>query len=578
MNLKNLLLLIIRILIILLTILAIARPAIKAEFLKTGNKHPKTAVAIIIDNSYSMSYLIDTKTSLEKAKNQIKIINEIISEDDITLLLTLDSSWNNLNGNITYGKLSEKLIDNISITATTQKISDIIKLAENKLTKSHLPNREIIILSDLQQKDLPQKIETPTYYIPTHNKTDLNNISTQNSNFSYDLIDRKSENKLRFEVHNHTSQLQEDLICRLFIDNNTIAEKVIDLKPLQTKLESFSLDLPEAGWHHGFVQVINERLTYDNKNHFAFFHNPNPSLAIITDLQILPKPLEALAKIYSDNYKIINQINYDEIINFDAILCFKKETLSEKTKFVLDKIQKQKGIIFVTDKNLDTNWREYLQENFSLKFTNFHNDNKEKLLLSSVNKFHPITNSIDLQSGIRVNDVWGIEAKQNILLEAGAYPLIITNDKSILWNFDLSSMKNPMLFNSIFPILAYNSLNYSAARKSITNYTIDDRINLTNAITLPQGDIISAEFITFSEPGIYRTEDNFFAVNIDYEESNFNKLDYNGDIKILDTSNWSEKIISSRYGFEIWKHLLLIVLILFFIEMLIVKINEKKNS
>ena len=208
MNLKNLLLLLIRILIIIFTILAIARPTIKTDYLKSSDKHPKTAIAIIIDNSYSMDFLVDTQTSLEIAKAQLHIINEIISDDDITVLLTLDNSWNKLNGNINFGKLPNKLIDNIAITPIVQNFSDVISLAESELAKSQLPNREIIILSDLQKKSLPTKTITPTYLIPTHNQTDLHNISVQNSKFTYDLINRKLKNQLQFEIHNHTNQPQ----------------------------------------------------------------------------------------------------------------------------------------------------------------------------------------------------------------------------------------------------------------------------------------------------------------------------------------------------------------------------------
>ncbi|MCK4695360.1 MAG: BatA domain-containing protein, partial [Candidatus Cloacimonetes bacterium] len=80
-NIKNLLLLIIRILIIILTIFAISRPSIKAPFINTGTLHPKTAIAVIIDNSYSMDYLVDTQTELEKAKEIAFNINNIISKD-----------------------------------------------------------------------------------------------------------------------------------------------------------------------------------------------------------------------------------------------------------------------------------------------------------------------------------------------------------------------------------------------------------------------------------------------------------------------------------------------------------------
>ena len=165
-NLKNLLLLIIRMLIILLTILAISRPAIKAPFLKKSFSHAKTAIALIIDNSYSMDYLVDTQTELEKAKNIAIEINNLLADRDLVLLLTLDENWNELNGNAVFGKLAPKQIYNISITPKASPLADVITLAEKKLEESHYLNKEIYIISDLQKQKLPEKTEIPVFLFP----------------------------------------------------------------------------------------------------------------------------------------------------------------------------------------------------------------------------------------------------------------------------------------------------------------------------------------------------------------------------------------------------------------------------
>ena len=166
-NLKNLLLLLIRILIILFTILAIARPAIKADFLKEGDAHPKTAIAVIVDNSYSMNYLVDTKTELEKAKEITTQINTMISENDNTILLSLNSSWNDIHGGINIGKLHDKVVDEIEISAQIMPLEDVLKMAEEKLRETHLPNKEIYLITDMQKQELDIELEFPTFFIPT---------------------------------------------------------------------------------------------------------------------------------------------------------------------------------------------------------------------------------------------------------------------------------------------------------------------------------------------------------------------------------------------------------------------------
>ena len=164
-NLKNLLLLIIRILIILFTVLAISRPSIRSPYLSQGTSHPKTAVAVIIDNSYSMDYLVDTRTQLELAKTNAIEINELLSDNDVTVLLTMDQSWNDLHGGLRYGKLPLDLIRNIKISAVSTPLQEVLEVASKKLKESHLANQEIYVLTDLQEQPLPAKMDIPTFLI-----------------------------------------------------------------------------------------------------------------------------------------------------------------------------------------------------------------------------------------------------------------------------------------------------------------------------------------------------------------------------------------------------------------------------
>ena len=171
-NLKNILLLLIRMLIILFTVLAISRPTVKTGLLKSGKNHPKTAVAIIIDNSYSMNYLTDTKTELEIAKRTALEIINMLSDDDIVQIHTLEKNWNDLHSYLIYGKPKEKLIHSIKITANHLKLKDVIEKAEKEIRESHLPNREIYVLGDMQKQELPKKAESPVFFIPVSYEED----------------------------------------------------------------------------------------------------------------------------------------------------------------------------------------------------------------------------------------------------------------------------------------------------------------------------------------------------------------------------------------------------------------------
>ncbi|HHE37342.1 MAG TPA: hypothetical protein ENL20_02075 [Candidatus Cloacimonetes bacterium] len=587
-NLKNLLLLIIRMLIILLTILAISRPTIKAPFLKKGTKHPKTAIAIIIDNSYSMDYLIDTQTELEKAKSIAEKFNEMISNDDMTLLLTLNEEWNSLNSNLIYGKIPENLIRNIEITPLAKPLTDVLEMASEKLKESHLPNREIYFISDLQKQELPEKIDTSCFIIPTSETEIRSNISCQNARLINEFTKKTYAKKISFEIVNHSNFVQEDVICSIFLDGQTIAEKVTDLKPLQRKADDFSINIENSGWHSGYVHIKNERQPFDNRNYFSFYFNSEPKVAIISDNETLPLPIQTILEIYTydpENLEFFtsDNLNYDSLSNFENIIVYQKNKLSDRLQFLLDKFRKNnKGLLFIADKDLSNDLQDYISNIMGIRFLEFSHNSKQRKT-TFINKYHSITSLLDPSKQLDFNDFWKVESQKNsgVLLQTADFPLALESERSCVWLFDVQSLLNPFLLDSAFPVFAFNTLKYLSNDQLLTSsIKVGNKIKLkSNRIKLPSGDLMETKQanLVVSEPGIYIVDEQRIPVNLDYKESDyrrFSKTKYK-NINFLD-QDWEDNVLQTRYGFEIWKYLLIVVLFLFALEMIIIKREENK--
>jgi len=579
-NLKNLLLLLIRILIILFTILAIARPAIKADFLKKGDAHPKTAIVVIIDNSYSMNYLVDTQTDLEKAKEITHQINAMISQNDNTILLTLNNNWNTLHSGINIGKLSGKLIDEITISPQIIALEDVIKVAEQKLKETHLPNKEIYFITDMQRQELDIKLEFPTFFIPTSFVHDKNNISCQNATIKHEIVNRSMQKQIEFEIVNHSKKSQQDVIYELFIDGNTVSQKATDLLPEQNKKLSLPLEIEIPGWHSGYASVKNERLIFDNRNYFSFHLDPNPEVLLITDLQTIPPALESILQIYTENITLINNenFNYESLQDYENIIIYKKQILSERLRSILRELKENKRkILFISDENLSKDQQKFVSDYFNCEFQQFNGKNKN---IDQINKFHPVTKLLKEMNNIEVRDFWDVKSNSNILLRSKDLPIALEHNNSILWLFDIQSLQNPFLLDPVFPVFAYNCLQFISDHENFS-YKIGDRINLNSPeLTFPDGASITTKMIFYSPTttGIYFNNGNAIAVNLDYTESDFNRWN---DLKIkniqLLNKDWKDKILQSRYGFELWKYLLIAALLLFIIEMLVIKSEERKK-
>jgi len=579
-NLKNLLLLLIRILIILFTILAIARPALKTDFLKEGDAHPKTAIAIIIDNSYSMNYLVDTQTDLEKAKQIAHQINEMISENDNTILFTLNNNWNNLHASINIGKLSDKLINEITISPKITTLEDILQVAEKKLKETHLPNKEIYFITDMQKQQLNIKLEFPTFFILTSSIEDKNNISCQNATIKHEIVNRSMQKQIEIELVNHSKDPQQDVIYELFIDGNTVSQRAVDLLPEQRKRLSLPLEIESSGWHSGYASVKNERLIFDNRSYFSFYLDPNPQVAIITDETKIPVALESILEIYTENVSIINDenINYESLQNFENIIIYKKQNLSNKLESILNKLKENKRkILFIADENLNIEQQGFISKLFNCEFHKFNSKNAN---IDQINKFHPITKLMRDMINIEIRDFWEVKSNANILLSSKDFPIAIEHRNSVLWLFDIKSMQSRFLLDPVFPVFAYNCLQFTSEHDN-TSFAIGEKIPLNSPdLTLPDGAAISTKK-NYHSPittGIYLNDDNMIAVNLDYAESEFSRWD-NLKIKNLQLldNDWRDNILQSRYGFELWKYLIAAALFLFILEMFIIKKEESKN-
>ncbi len=586
-NIKNLLLLIIRMLIILLTVLAISRPAIKLEKLKGTSRHPRTAVAIILDNSYSMDFVVDMQTELDKGLQIAEAIGKMLTADDISILFTLDGNWNALNSGLNFGSFSSEVLHSIAITPQAENLADVIKLAESRLKESQIPNREIYLITDMQSQEIPVELETALFIIPTSGIEERINLSIESAFLGSNFVERGIERQIEFQVVNNGNQPAEDVICSLTLDGTTVAEKVTDLQAREKQQNNFLISLERPGWHSGYVSVRDERLIYDNRYNFAFYYNHQPRIGIITSEIQLPITLQTILGIYSGisgNIDLIHEnISLEKLKNYDNLIVWSYNDWDGQLQFILSNLsQKGQNILFLADKQMDERARGYLSTEFELEFKN-QQPSEETVKITQVNKYHPAAIRLDAARPAVIRDLWTATTTANVIVEAEHHPLVIEKAGNIIWLFDISDLRSSFLIDANYPILAYNSLMFTASSgigkrqfKSGMLYRPQ-----SEPFYYPDGNSVETggRKINLRQPGIYQEGEEKIplAVNPDYTESSFEEMIIPDSpyVNLCDES-WQETIFQARYGFELWKYLILGVLLLFALEMIIVKSEERK--
>ena len=273
-KLRNLLVLIARLLALIFLILAFAQPSFTDS--KAENSVGKNVVAIYIDNSFSMSAKGTEGELLSEAREMARrIINNAPLETGFLL------NTNKLDGieqRIMSKMEAIEYLDKITYTPLIRKTDEVINWQKNFLQKENAEQQRIgkqqfVVLSDFQKSTfsakqlkadeensyfpiqlVPQKIENVTidsiwFSNPFHKKGDPNELFVQLRNFS----DKDASN---LELHLEIGRSKRDM----FID-------VPAIKKVQT---SFQFTESEFGIKTGKLTINDKQLFWDDDFYFSY--------------------------------------------------------------------------------------------------------------------------------------------------------------------------------------------------------------------------------------------------------------------------------------------------------------------
>ncbi|MFQ5550461.1 MAG: VWA domain-containing protein [Gemmatimonadales bacterium] len=154
LKLRNLLLLVLRTLLIVLVVLAAARPVVDAGI---GRSHSPTAVAVILDNSLSSGAVVEGTRTLDRAVAQARRVLDLVGDDDEVWLVLADG----LPRRVGTAEV-ERVLDALEPEPVRLDLGAAIVSGANAVARSQLPLREVIVISDRQRTafESPRVVDT----------------------------------------------------------------------------------------------------------------------------------------------------------------------------------------------------------------------------------------------------------------------------------------------------------------------------------------------------------------------------------------------------------------------------------
>ena len=269
-QLKNILLLISRILLVSSLVIAFCFPYKKGDQLDTFKDLNK--VGIYIDNSFSMSRNHQNQTLLESVKDDaIKLIDNL--SEKTKFVLTTNNKKNNKQYFINNHEIKREII-NLKPTAQILTISEALEIQHEQLNQESLNS---FWFTDLQENTLDldkikDKSSIKKINILQYTSSSNENISIDSVWFSKSNRSINSKENLNVKVTNH-SDVEVEFQAKLNINNTEVLNQTFKkIMPKESIKVKFDYSITKEGIKSGLISLSNppnNDLLFDDQYFFS---------------------------------------------------------------------------------------------------------------------------------------------------------------------------------------------------------------------------------------------------------------------------------------------------------------------
>lgn len=617
-ELKNILVLLSRILGITFLVLAFAQPYIPANTSKTSDN-----ILFYIDNSHSMDIDFGEGNLLNNAKEKAIEISKAYSSKNNFYLVTNDFLLKNTSS---YSpEIIKNQIENIKVSAKQRSISDIISRI-NSITPK---NSHVYFISDFQQKTLQlnnlkkSEIKNRISLIPLKNNN-TTNICIDSLFISKPVLGLNEEIKINLTISNTSDEEIKNEVLFLYLEGKQKAQQYISLLPQESKEVSF-IFLNTNNIISGEIRIQDSPITFDNSFFFTLKKSRKINVTAINN----GKENIAFTTLFGNDTSLFNftslaleEINYDELSKENLIILNEiKEINSGLLNKLISFTNNGGNILVVPPTDLaDVNFYNIFLN--SLGLNTIKNKTNNTLRINQFSTDHPIYKNVFneaikridypnskkgyfLNKKITSTQVIGFENKQDFLSMYSSGEGTIYQFSSPLEegynNFTKHALVVPTLINIATGASILKNLYYIiGSKKKISTQHIKSSTNITHikgenidiipTITNSNGRHILDDKGQITKNGIYSiiNDDKIIekvAFNYNPSENNILSMDRNTieeliaknnltNIAFIENDNISIKkmIKEEEIGKEYWKIAILLSLLFFGLEILLIKL------
>ncbi len=278
---RQIFLLALRTMILLLAVMAFARPVTQSGYL---GSHAGVSALIVLDVSSSMSQQTKDGPLFDAARREALEIIKNFGESDEVALMTFGAADNTIIGFGSPLRVGEALSE-IEATDGSGSLSSATASALELFNSASNFNRELYLITDLQANSLPdtalnlanQIDESKGAFriylsnLQTKANSESDNLGITGIDFGGQLIEVGSEFTVGYSLQNYSGATKKNLIASLFIEDQRVAQSDFTLAGHEQKRLTFNYRLSHAGRTSARIEISNDDYAGDNVYYFSFY-------------------------------------------------------------------------------------------------------------------------------------------------------------------------------------------------------------------------------------------------------------------------------------------------------------------
>lgn len=272
-KLRQIILLILRTLILLLIVLAFARPALRGQFGAPGGAHVRTAAVLLLDQSYGMGYRTPTGLLFDRARSRAgEALGLFDGDDRVHLIPFSDRPVLFGEGASGLASLKERLAG-VEVTHRAPRVIEALKAAGQRLTASGEVHREVYLFTNLARPgwegvaDSLAAFAGATVYAVPERPGRVENVAVTRLSASNQIVAAGSPVAFEVEVLNAGEVPEGEAPVRFAFGGRRVEQTVIGLQAGERKRLLFHATPEASGSADGVVEAGDDPLPEDNVRH-----------------------------------------------------------------------------------------------------------------------------------------------------------------------------------------------------------------------------------------------------------------------------------------------------------------------